>query len=265
MGNHVSDRSDIKIWDSWHRVAFFLFFFNLTLLYSPVAQMVKYLPVMQETQVQSLDREDSLEKGMAIHSSNLAWRILWTEEPGRLQYVGSQRRNTTEQVTLWLFKIIVAIFSQYHEIFHSLLTLSKLWLHIAVLCSVVPTLWDSIDCSQGGLMVKNLPANDFKIMWLQFISVQSLSCVRFFVTPWTAAPQASLSITNSQSLPKLMSIESVMPSNYLILSSPSPPTLNLSQHQGLFRWVSSSHQVVKVLEFQLQHQSFQWIFRTDFL
>ena len=48
------------------------------------------------------------------------------------------------------------------------------------------------------------------------------------------------------------------------LSSPSP-VFNLSQHQGLFKWVSSSHQVAKVLEFQLQHQSFQWTFRTDFL
>ena len=48
------------------------------------------------------------------------------------------------------------------------------------------------------------------------------------------------------------------------LSSPSP-ALNLSKHQGLFQWVSSSHQVAKVLELQLQHQSFQWIFRTDFL
>ena len=49
------------------------------------------------------------------------------------------------------------------------------------------------------------------------------------------------------------------------LSSPSPPTFNLSQHQSLFQWVSFSHQVTKVLEFQFQHQSFQWIFRTDFL
>ena len=49
------------------------------------------------------------------------------------------------------------------------------------------------------------------------------------------------------------------------LSSPSPPAFNLSQHQGLFKWVSSTHQVAKVLEFQLQHQSFQWTFRTDFL
>ena len=48
------------------------------------------------------------------------------------------------------------------------------------------------------------------------------------------------------------------------LSSPSPPAFNLSQHQDLFQWVSSLHQVAKVLEFQLQHQSFQWIFRTGF-
>ena len=68
-----------------------------------------------------------------------------------------------------------------------------------------------------------------------------------------------------QSLLKLMSIESVMPSNHLILLPTSPLALDLSQHQGLFQWVSSSHQVAKVLKLQLQHQSFQWIFRTDFL
>ena len=49
------------------------------------------------------------------------------------------------------------------------------------------------------------------------------------------------------------------------LSSPSPPAFSLSQHQGLFQWVSSLRQVSKVLEFQLQHQSFQWILRTDLL
>ena len=49
------------------------------------------------------------------------------------------------------------------------------------------------------------------------------------------------------------------------LSSLSPPAFNLSQHQGLFQWVNSSHEVAKVLESQLQYQSFQWIFRTDFL
>ena len=57
-------------------------------------------------------------------------------------------------------------------------------------------------------------------MFIQFSSVQSLSCVRLFAIPWTAACQASLSITNSWSSPKLMSIESVMPSNHLILCHP---------------------------------------------
>ena len=66
----------------------------LSLLYGPpltVAQMVKNLSATQETWVQSLGQEDSLEKGMATHSSILAWRIPWAEEPGRLQSMGSQR------------------------------------------------------------------------------------------------------------------------------------------------------------------------------
>ena len=68
---------------------------------------------------------------------------------------------------------------------------------------------------------KNLICNSIrKDKRLQFSSVWSLSCVRFFVTSWTAARQASLSITNSQSLLKLMSIESVMPSKHLIFCHP---------------------------------------------
>ena len=59
-----------------------------------MAQMVKNLPAMQETQVQSLDREDPLEKKMATHSSILAWEIPWMEEPGGLQSMGSQKSWT---------------------------------------------------------------------------------------------------------------------------------------------------------------------------
>ena len=58
---------------------------------SLVAQRLKHLPGMRETQVRSLGQEDPLEKEMATHSSTLAWRIPWTEEPGRLQSMGSQR------------------------------------------------------------------------------------------------------------------------------------------------------------------------------
>ena len=61
------------------------------LLTSLVAQMVKNLSAMQETRVQSLGQEDPLEKGMATHSSILAWRIPWAEKPGGLQSMGSQR------------------------------------------------------------------------------------------------------------------------------------------------------------------------------
>ena len=65
--------------------------FNVGFCASLVTQTVKNLPAMQETQVQFLGREDTLEKGMATHSSILAWRIPWTEEPGGLQSTGSQR------------------------------------------------------------------------------------------------------------------------------------------------------------------------------
>ena len=88
-----------------------------------------------------------------------------------------------------------------------------------------------------------------------------LSSVQLFVTPWPATLQAFLPFTISWSLLKLMSVESVIPSNHFIHS---PPALSLSQRQSLFQWVSSSHQVAKVLELQLQHQSFQWMFRVDF-
>ena len=97
-------------------------------------------------------------------------------------------------------------------------------------------------------------------------SVQSLSRVQFFATPWTAVGQASLSITSFPDLTQTYGHQvgdAIQPSHPL--SSPSPPAFNLSQHQGLFQWISSLNQVAKVLEFQLQHQSFQWIFRTEFL
>ena len=69
-------------------------------LASLVAQMVKNLPAMQETWVRSLSQEDPLEKRMAIHSSILAWRILWTEEPGGLWPIGSQKVSHNRGLTL---------------------------------------------------------------------------------------------------------------------------------------------------------------------
>ena len=83
-----------------------------------------------------------------------------------------------------------------------------------------------------------------------FSSFQLLNRIQLFANPRITAHQASLSITNSQSLLKLMCIKSVMPSISSSVS-PSPPDPNPSQHQSLFQWVNSSHQVAKVLEFQL--------------
>ena len=101
--------------------------------------------------------------------------------------------------------------------------------------------------NKAGMREASLQETDGYQRGVQFSSVQLLSRVRLFVNPWTAAHQAYLFITNSQSSLRLMSIESVMASNHLILPSPSPPALNLSQHQGLFKWVSSLHQVAKIL------------------
>ena len=94
---------------------------------------------------------------------------------------------------------------------------------------------------------------------LLFSLVQSLSRVQLFMTPGTTAHQASLSITNSRSLLKLMCIESVMPSNHLILCHPLllPPSIFPSIRVFSNELISFSHQVAKVLEFHLQHQSFQ--------
>ena len=90
------------------------------------------------------------------------------------------------------------------------------------------------------------------------VVVQSLSHVRLFVTPWNAACQASLSFTSSWSLLKLMSIESVMPSNHLIFCLPLLLLPSIFPSIRIFSNESgSSHQVSKVLELQVHHQSFQ--------
>ena len=105
-----------------------------------------------------------------------------------------------------------------------------------------------------------------------------LACYQFLVIQFSSVAQSCLTLCDvmDRSMPGLpvhhwllestqtrvqKASDAIQPSH--LLSSPSPPALNLSQHQGLFQWVSSSHQVAKVLKFQLQHQSFQWTPRTD--
>ena len=110
-------------------------------------------------------------------------------------------------------------------------------------------------CPQGNIC--------YTLKSVQFTSAQSLSLVWCFVTPmdWRTP---SLPVHHQFSKPTQIHVsDAIQPSHPL--SSLSPLTFNLSKHQGLFQWVSSSLQVAKVLEFQLQHQSFQWTPRTDLL
>ena len=146
-----------------------------------------------------------------------------------------------------LFLCVFFFFSSHIQIYQVLKELSCDWEYDACLCQLpIP-------------LSLTTPASITKSSVQFSCSVMSDSAI-----PWTAVFQASLSITNSQSLLKLMSIELMIPYNYFILCWPLLLS-SISQHQGVFRWVSFSHQVAKVLELQLQHQYFQWIFRTDFL
>ena len=96
-----------------------------------VAQMVNNLPAMQETQVQSLGQEDSLEEGMAMHSSILAWRISWTEKPGRVQSMGSQRVGHDWAINTHVQRNVIGLLSPGY---------SQLWVNI------VPNLIISPNC-----------------------------------------------------------------------------------------------------------------------
>jgi len=93
----------------------------------------------------------------------------------------------------------------------------------------------------------------------------TMSCLTLCDPMDCSMPGSSLSATISRSLLKFVTTESVMLSNHFILSPFSLPVLSLSQHQNLFQRVSSPRHVAKVWELQLQHQSFQGIFRVDFL
>ena len=97
-----------------------------------------------------------------------------------------------------------------------------------------------------------------------FATVVVLSHVQLFAATGTSARQAPLSFTISQSLLKLMSIESRLLSNHLILCHPLLLLPSVFPNIRFFQWVGSSHQVAKVLELQLQQQSFQWIFGVNF-
>ena len=114
----------------------------------------------------------------------------------------------------------------------------------------------------------------YVFLWLISLSISFSLVSQSCLTLWDPMDRRTPGLPVHHQLPKSTQTyvhwvgDAIQPSHPL--SSPSPPALNLSQHQGLFKWVSSSHQVAKVLEFQLQDQSFQWTpglisFRMDWL
>ena len=119
-------------------------------------------------------------------------------------------------------------------------------------------------------MCQFLPSNIFlEVGYIQDKSVQFSSVVQLCPTPCNPMDCSTPGLPVHHQLLELAQTHVYCISDAIqlshLLSSPSPLTFNPSQHQGLFQWVSSSHQVAKVLKFQLQHQSLQWILRTDFL
>ena len=193
----------------------------------------------QETWVPSLAWKDPLEEGMATHFSVLAWRIpARREEPGGLQSTGSQRVDTTERLTLscmvlaWRSVIRLTIRSagatnwRPSGAWRSHLQGSKSRLAVGRKPQLL-TKWKAPESCMTEWSQRKQDGS-CRFSWPNFLyfrsgyisSIQLLSHFWLFATPWTTMHQASLSITNSWSLLKLMSIKSVMPSNHLILCHP---------------------------------------------
>ena len=98
----------------------------------------------------------------------------------------------------------------------------------------------------------------------KYFYVWLFSHAQLFATLWTAARFPVLHHLPELAQTRVHWVNSAIQQSHP-LSSPSPPAFNFSQHQDLFQWVGSSQQVAKILELQIQHQSFQWISRVDFL
>ena len=168
---------------------------------------------------------------MASHSSTFAWRIPWMEEPGRLQSMGSLESDTTERLHFQFSLSCIgegngnplqcsclenprdggAWWAAVYGVVQSQTRLKRLGSSSSI--GETPRMRHL----EVEVFNHRRISKIFQIASVQFQFSRWLSCVCLFATPWTAAYQASLSITSSWNLLKLMSIESVMPSNHLIL------------------------------------------------
>ena len=188
----------------------------------------------------------------ALDSSTLAWKLPWTEEPGGLPVHGVAKSRTRLSNFTFTF--------HFHALEKEMATHSISWR--------IPGMGEPGELpSMGSHRVKTgleqFSSSSSSITVPVQFSLGTQSC------PTRCAPMdcSTRGLPVHYQLLKFTHIHWVSDTIQTShpLSSPSPAALNLSQDQGLFQWVSSWHQVAKVLEFPLQHQSFQWIFRIDFL
>ena len=143
--------------------------------------------------------------------------------------------------------------------------LHRIYISIFLISTFLSWNLESISCKQVDHVFFILPANIWLSLESFVVVVRSQSHVQFFVPLWPAARQASQSFALSQSLLKLMSIESVIPSNHLILCRPLLLLPSVFPSIRVFPSELALHIRWPKLELQLQHQSFQWIFRVDFV
>ena len=202
------------------------------------------------------------------------FQICWYTEGSTLSALSFRIWNSSAGISSPPLALFIAMLPKSHLTSHSRMSGSRwvttsLWLSR----SLKPFLYSSSVYSYHLFLTSS--ASIRSLLFLSFIGpifawnvpllLFSHSVMFTSMTPWTAARQASLSITISLSLLKLMSIELVMPSNHLTLCGPVLLLPSVFPSIRVFsQWVGRSHQVDKVLELQLQHESFQWIFRVDF-
>ena len=193
---------------------------------------------MLETQVQSLGQEDTLEKGLQPPPVFLPGESPRTEKPGGLQSIGLQRVGHD-----WMTVIHPSLWNQPKSWTEKGWT----WYGICILSNTVYE-WER----RNYMYIYQFSSVT------QSCSILQLRGLQHAKPPCPHGQPLELAQTHVHQVGDV-----IQPSHPL--SPSSPPAFSLSQHQSLFPWVSSSYQVDKVLEFQLQNQSFQWIFRTDFL
>ena len=191
---------------------------------------------MKETWIWSLGWEDHLEQGIGTHSSTLAWRITWTEEPSVLQSMGSLRgrhhwvTNSTTTTTTWhglrpecMWRVREGR-EREKSTENNLQTFDlRIWVEKGMIPKTEET-WEERKWQAKSehfyLVMLSLRSKIFLFNFFCLFIINFLSIVVVWSpseTPWTAARQASLSLTIYRSLPKFMSIASVMPSSHLIL------------------------------------------------